>query len=168
MANGTCRTPKKRANFLEALSECGNIKKSAKIAKIGRQTAYRWRRTDEDFAKAWDEALELGIDALEDEAMRRAVDGYLKPVFHGGKQVGSVREYSDTLLIFLLKGRRPERYAERRNVKLSGALEVERENPRDEVDAMIAALREEEANDAAGHPDAHGGFRACSKVGRGA
>ncbi len=149
MANRTSRTPKKRADFLEALSECGNIKKSAKKTKISRDTVYRWRREDEEFAKAWDEALELGIDALEDEAMRRAVDGYLKPVFHGGKKVGSVREYSDTLLIFLLKGRRPERYAERRNVKWNGAPAIERPSPQDEVDAMIAALREEEANDAA-------------------
>ncbi|MDP2936788.1 MAG: hypothetical protein Q8O86_09895 [Dehalococcoidia bacterium] len=36
--------------------------------------------------------------------------GTEKPVFQGGQQVGVVREYSDVLLIFLLKGARPEKY----------------------------------------------------------
>ena len=30
-----------------------------------------------------------------------------------GSQVGTVRRYSDTLLIFLLKGRRPEKFKDR-------------------------------------------------------
>jgi hypothetical protein len=47
---------------------------------------------------------------LEDEAVRRAYEGVERPVFQGGKQVGVVREYSDTLLIFLLKALRPEKY----------------------------------------------------------
>jgi len=36
-----------------------------------------------------------------------------KPVYHGGKRVGFIREYSDVLLIFLLKGLRPAKYRER-------------------------------------------------------
>ena len=31
----------------------------------------------------------------------------MRPVFHQGKEIGSIREYSDTLLIFMLKARRP-------------------------------------------------------------
>ena len=37
-------------------------------------------------------ALELGCDALEDEAVRRGCEGYLKPVFHQGKEIGAIRE----------------------------------------------------------------------------
>src|SRR5574337_1699712 len=66
-----------------------------------------------DFSAAWDAALELGTDSLEDEAVRRAHEGTLKPVYQGGKKVGTIREYSDTLLIFMLKARRPERFKER-------------------------------------------------------
>jgi hypothetical protein len=33
-----------------------------------------------------------------------------------GRQVGSIREYSDMLLIFLLKGLRPAKYRERYDV----------------------------------------------------
>ncbi len=38
--------------------------------------------------------------------MRRAVDGVDEPVYQGGKKVGSITRYSDTLLIFLLKANR--------------------------------------------------------------
>ena len=55
----------------------------------------------------------VNVDAFQEEAHRRAVQGIEKPVYQGGRLVGTVREYSDTLLIFLLKGLRPERYKER-------------------------------------------------------
>ncbi len=42
--------------------------------------------------------------------------GVLRPVFQGGKHVGDIREYSDTLLQFLLKGERPEKFRERYEV----------------------------------------------------
>ncbi|MBX6773030.1 MAG: hypothetical protein IRY83_14975 [Chloroflexi bacterium] len=58
------------------------------------------------------------MDALEAEAWRRAVDGVERPVYQNGQRVGAVREYSDTLLIFLLKGGRPQKYRER--YELSG------------------------------------------------
>jgi hypothetical protein len=44
-------------------------------------------------------------------------------VFYQGQQFATVRKYSDTLLIFLLKGRKPERYRER--VEHSGRLTLE-------------------------------------------
>ncbi len=45
--------------------------------------------------------------------MRRAVEGVIKPVFHQGKRVGTLRVYSDSLLMFLLRARRPEKFADR-------------------------------------------------------
>jgi hypothetical protein len=56
---------------------------------------YEWRKKDEQFNADWDDAVEQGTDLLEDVAVRRAKD------------------HSDTLLIFLLKARRKERYADR-------------------------------------------------------
>ena len=47
---------------------------------------------------------------IEAEARRRAVDGVDEPVYYQGKEVGTVRRYSDVLLIFLLKGLRPQRF----------------------------------------------------------
>lgn len=64
--------------------------------------------------------MDLGSDALEDEAIRRASQGTLKPVFYQGVQCGEVREYSDTLMMFMLKARRPERFKERSATELTG------------------------------------------------
>jgi hypothetical protein len=64
-----------REIFLRVLGECGNVSASAEAAGIGRNALYDWRRDDPKFAAAWEEALVVGADALEDEAKRRAMDG---------------------------------------------------------------------------------------------
>lgn len=93
---------------------------ACKVAGVPRRTAYDRRESDEQFAAAWDEALEAAADVLEAEAVRRAVQGVEKPVYQGGEMVGTVQEYSDTLLIFLLKGNRPEKFRERHTVEHTG------------------------------------------------
>jgi len=115
------RTPKKtlswQEKFITSLAKCGNVSVAVKTARIGRRTAYEHRASDKVFAAAWEEALECAGDLLEEEARRRAQDGVLKPVWHKGEEVGKVREYSDTLLIFLLKGAKPDKYKERRVIE---------------------------------------------------
>ena len=59
--------------------------------------------------------------ALEDEAIRRAYHGVQRPVTIAGKRE-LVTGYSDTLLIFLLKGARPHKY--RDNVHVETTLGV--------------------------------------------
>ncbi|WP_207706576.1 hypothetical protein [Desulfallas thermosapovorans] len=103
---------KKRA-FLAAFAEVGNITRAAEIAGIDRKNHYDWMKNDPDYPELFYEADQQACDRLEQEARRRAVEGVQKPVFQGGKQVGVVQEYSDTLLIFLLKGAMPEKYKER-------------------------------------------------------
>lgn len=117
-------TPKKREQFLERLAETASVTAAATATKISRKTWYQHRNSDKDFAESWEAALDTGTDALEDEAVRRAHEGVLKPVFHGGKQVGEIREYSDTLLMFSLKARRPEKYRERVDNRVSGDVNV--------------------------------------------
>ena len=112
---------KRRERFIASLTATANVVKSCEIAHLDRKTAYNWRNAHPDFLEAWDEALDLGNNILEDEALRRAVEGTEKPVYQGGRCVGTVREYSDTLLIFLLKGRRPEKYGDRVRQELTGA-----------------------------------------------
>lgn len=114
MANRTKRTPKKEEKFLTVLTETGgNVSRACVAIKVGRRTVYEWRASDEVFARMWDEAVEQGLDDLEQEARRRAFDGTSKPVFYQGQECGVIQEYSDTLMIFLLKGGRPEKYRER-------------------------------------------------------
>lgn len=123
MANRTIRTPKKEAAFLEALSiNGGNVARACARARFSRNAAYQWRADKPEFAAKWDRAVEIGTDALEDEALRRAHDGTERPVFQKGVCVGHVREYSDTLLIFMLKARRPERFKDRVANEFSGSV----------------------------------------------
>jgi hypothetical protein len=118
--NRTIRTPEKRLAFLQALAQTCNITRACEISGMGCASVYEWRNDDRDFAMDWKNALEVGADTLEDEAVRRAKDGVEKPVYQGGKLVGHIQEYSDTLLIFLLKGARPEKYRDRIQQELSG------------------------------------------------
>src|SRR5262249_8027880 len=95
MANRTKRMDEKRVKLLASLAEGNSVARAAADAGVGRTTAYEWREADAAFAQAWDDAVEAGTDALEDEAVKRAKSG------------------SDTLLIFMLKARRREKFAER-------------------------------------------------------
>lgn len=120
------RRPQKwRKAFLSALARTGCVLYAARAAKADRTAVYRLRESDIEFARAWEQALEAATDLLEAEAVRRAVTGVKKPVYQGGERVGFVQEYSDTLLIFLLKGAKPEKYRERFDVRGSALPDAE-------------------------------------------
>jgi hypothetical protein len=115
----------KRA-WLAAYAETGNMTAAARAADVARTLPYYWQEVDERFVQAMREAAEIAADDLELEARRRAKEGTRKvtPIWRNvprqfGERivlvpelVGEVEEitYSDTLLIFLLKALRPERY----------------------------------------------------------
>lgn len=120
----TKRTAEKEQILLDMLATGKSVYKAAAAAGIGRSTAYEWRDSDPEFKARWEEALEAGIDAMEDEAHRRAVEGVDEPVFYQGEVCGEVRKYSDTLLIFQLKARRPEKYRENVDVNHRGNINV--------------------------------------------
>ena len=115
--------PRRRQRaFLAAFRETGNVCLACEVAKVGRSSHYRWLAEDPAYREAFDQAKEDAADILEAEAFRRAVDGVEKPVgWYKGKPGGYVREYSDILLIFLLKALRPEKYRDRLNLRGSFA-----------------------------------------------
>jgi hypothetical protein len=124
--------------FLAAMANTANVVRAAAIAGVDRDNHYLWLKKDPDYAPAFEIAWQRGVDVLEAEAVRRAHEGVIKPVFHGGKRAidvvqnpdgsikrdssgkpigipATVREYSDTLLIFLLKARNPAVFGDRLN-----------------------------------------------------
>src|SRR5579885_2270936 len=103
--------PKKRA-FLAAYEETCKIGAAAEASSIPRRTHYAWMENDEAYRAEFERVRAMIGDRLEDEAIRRAHDGIEKPVTIAGQRE-LVREYSDTLLIFMLKGVKPEKYRER-------------------------------------------------------
>ena len=100
-------TVKTKQQFLEVLGTTGNVSAAAAAVGMSRSGAYQLREKDWPFSKAWEEAVEVGVDQLESEARRRALEGVDKPLYYQGKQCGVTKEYSDVLLIFLLKKLRP-------------------------------------------------------------
>lgn len=112
MANTSKATPQKKGKFVASLQRCGNVSESVRLVGVNRKTVYTWREEDGAFAEAWDDALAAYIESMEAEADRRGVHGVVKPVFYKGETVATVQEYSDTLLMFRLKGERPDKYRE--------------------------------------------------------
>ena len=103
----------KQAAFLTAyVQTAGQRREASRAARISRTLHYHWLRHDQHFAQLFAGAQSQVVGALEDEATRRAFDGVDKPVFYQGRRCGRIREYSDTLLMFLLRGAAPEKYRE--------------------------------------------------------
>jgi len=140
-------TPERLTAFCAALAETCNVGRACAAVGICRLTAYKWRKAMPDFAAAWDEALKAGLLGLEDEAHRRAFEGTEEPVYQQGTKVGTVRKYSDTLAIFLLKAHDPEKYRENSRVELGGSLELKTLSNED-LEAEIAALSAQIAHSA--------------------
>lgn len=93
---------------MAAFAETGIVLAAAEAADVGRSTVYHWLEHDEAFAMAFHQAEEDSTQRLERVAIERATRAY---------------EPSDTLLIFLLKARRPERYRDRYEVHHAGGTE---------------------------------------------
>lgn len=135
-----------RPIFLAALADVPIVANAAKLARIDYRQVWRVRESDAEFAQAWDDAMEQGIDRAEQEAFRRAVVGFEEPVIDKGRlayryeryvdEEGkeqyrqlldengqpvplTVRKHSDALLALVLKGRRKKVYADR--TELTGA-----------------------------------------------
>jgi len=99
----------KQKAFLAAYAKTANLSRAASKAKISRVSHYNWLKNAQ-YKKLFEEEKEKAVGLLEDEAVRRAHEGVLEPVYQGGKLIGTKRVYSDTMLIFLLKAARPEKY----------------------------------------------------------
>lgn len=106
----TLPTDKKFGLFLDYLIECGNVHDAARQAELTTKQIRKFRRNNPTAEKAFQEALDMGTDAIEAELHRRAVAGIMEPVFYKGRRVNTVRKKSDVLLMFLLKSRRPHLY----------------------------------------------------------
>lgn len=109
--------------FIKALALSPNVAAAARKAGITRQAAYHTRSQDTEFSADWDDALGQAIEAAEGELYRRAVKGTITNRHYDkdGNLVGVDRQYSDTLLIFMLKAHKPEIYRETTRNELTGA-----------------------------------------------
>lgn len=103
-------TPKKLATFLRHLEESGSVSFAAERTGIGRNTVYERRKVDPEFASGWRSAAARAVETLRDAAIDRARDGTERVLWRGGRRVGTIREYDNRLLMFLLRALRPKVY----------------------------------------------------------
>ena len=121
------RAAKQRA-FLEDFAQWGNLTSASRAAGVSRNTVYRWQETDEAFLAAFKQADAAATERLEREAWRRAVDGspYERTSYWKGEPVGTDRkiEYSDQLMMLLLRARRPDLYREKVDLAVTSVIKT--------------------------------------------
>jgi hypothetical protein len=98
----------------------------------------RWRKEDPAVAVALDDAMDSGVAGLENEAIRRAVKGTPREIYHKGLVVGEEQVYSDALLTLLLKGRRKQVYGTT-DVNVNTSISIQTMSDA-EIEQRIAAL----------------------------
>ena len=105
-------TPERQRAFVGALAETGCVTRACAWVGMSTVGAYLLRKGPgaEAFARAWDEALAVGVERLSDIAYERAVYGVPVPVFHQGEQVGERRRYNDRLLMWVMRHADRERF----------------------------------------------------------
>jgi transposase-like protein len=103
-----------KKRFIGTLAKQGTVSHAAKAAGVSRNTPYRWRHEDSEFAEAWDEAHETAVDAVESVLYQSALSGNI------------------VAMIFYLKAHRPI-YRDRLNIDLKQV--------QSEIEERMAQLR---------------------------
>lgn len=104
--------------FLKAFEIAGTVRSAAKAAKTARSNVYRWRQESPTFEKEFQLSKDRACDSVVDEAARRALRGVPKLRLFAGKPIFDPKtgaaytdlEFSDVLLMFLIKSMRPDEY----------------------------------------------------------
>lgn len=131
--------------FLSAYSILGNVTQAAKCTGISPGSVYNWKG-DEVFDKYYELADRAHMHYLQSEAQRRAVEGVQEPVYYQGQKIGEKTKYSDNLLMFLMKGKEPEKYRDNARVEVTGdgggPIQIEFTPP--DMDREIEVINEED------------------------
>jgi hypothetical protein len=113
MAKQAKRAPARDVLFFETLQQGATVGVACNASGYQHSAVYRWRKQDPAFATLWTEAQDIAADLLEEEADRRARDGYDETTSRSDGLQIIRNKRSDGLLLARLKAMRPERYRER-------------------------------------------------------
>ena len=154
-------TPEVQELFLQVLEDTASPKQAAQVCGISRRLAFEYKQNDLDFRRRWEQSIEVAMDALLDEAYRRACIGVEEPVIYQGQLAMTrdaatgedrpltVRRHSDRLLEVMLKFRFGDQLADRLRVKVdSTGLDAEAllRMPSDERAQLVALLSKYKTN----------------------
>lgn len=88
-----------KARFLDHLASKGNVRAACARVGLSPEAAYRLRRRDGLFGRAWAAALVLARESSVQVLAERAIDGIEETVWHRGEAVGTRRRYDARLLL---------------------------------------------------------------------
>jgi hypothetical protein len=92
-------TEVRKVHFLEHLAGHGNVRAACSSVGMSHEAAYRLRRRDPLFARAWGAALVLAREASAEVLACRAIDGIEEEVWYRGELRGTRRRYDSRLLL---------------------------------------------------------------------
>jgi hypothetical protein len=139
----------KQEAFLDAYKRTIMVGRACEEAKINRGLLYVWKDTCPDFLEKFNKCRDSIADTIEDEAKRRAVEGYEKPVYQSGQLVGHIQEYSDQLMNTILKAHKPDDYKDR--IKTESTIEITSttnidELPLDQLMKLLEDIKKKNSN----------------------
>ena len=109
--------------FLESYAQWANVSYACQVSGVARRNVYEWQEHDPAFAAAFHTAEQAATERLEREAWRRATEGtpYKRTSYWHGEPVGTDEkiEYSDQLMLLLLRARKPDVYREKVDVAVT-------------------------------------------------
>lgn len=150
--------PERQRAFIAHLAACGIVNQAARHIGASTEALYNLRHKAgaEEFSAAWDAAVDRGVSRIDDGALQRAIEGVKKPIVSGGKLLGWYRVHNEALVMFLLRQRRPQRYAkvpqlalrpghplyEKIKQEVIDEYEGDEQEVRDSIDNFLEGLRE--------------------------
>ncbi|WP_258072104.1 hypothetical protein [Xanthomonas arboricola] len=78
-------TPEVQEVFLQVLEDTASPTQAAQACGISRRLAFEYKQNDVEFRTRWGKAIDVAMDALLDEAYRRACLGVEEPVIYQGQ-----------------------------------------------------------------------------------
>lgn len=149
-------TAEAQVAFIEALTQSGCITEACKAVGKSRASVYRLRADPQatSFRIAWENALDVAVRRIADNAYSRALHGVVTPIFYQGEQIGERVRHDERLVMFLLRYRDPLHYGRAQDrVVPDGHLESAAARLRESLEAVdedaakaeLAAEAEEEA-----------------------
>ena len=92
-------TAVRKTQFLEALADDGNVRAACARVGLSREAAYRLRRRDPLFARAWAAAQVHACESVGEVLGTRAIEGIEEEIWLRGEVVGTKRRYDTRLLL---------------------------------------------------------------------
>jgi hypothetical protein len=105
-------TPERRTQFLDRLAQDGNVCAACALVGLSREAAYRLRRREPLFARAWAAAQVHARESVGEVLGTRAIEGLEEQIWHRGEVVGTRRRYDTRPLLAHRSPRRPKRTLE--------------------------------------------------------